>query len=105
MVAGGETITPSYVISSLPLRTTVGIAEPEAPGDVRDAARGLRYRDFLTVALVIDSEDLFPDNWIYIHDPAVEGWTDPELPLLEPVDGPQRHRRVDRDGVLLLRGR
>jgi protoporphyrinogen oxidase len=71
VVAGGETLTPSHVISSLPLRTTVGIAEPEAPGEVRDAARGLRYRDFLTVALVIDSQDLFPDNWIYIHDPNV----------------------------------
>jgi protoporphyrinogen oxidase len=71
VVAGGETITPSYVISSLPLRTTVGISEPEAPGDVRDAARGLRYRDFLTVALVIDTPELFPDNWIYIHQPGV----------------------------------
>jgi protoporphyrinogen oxidase len=71
VVAGGETLRPSYVISSLPLRTTVGISEPEAPGEVRDAARGLRYRDFLTVALVIDGEDLFPDNWIYIHEPGV----------------------------------
>ena len=59
------------MVSSLPLRTTVGITEPEAPGEVRDAARGLRYREFLTVLLVIDSEDLFPDNWIYIHDPSV----------------------------------
>ena len=72
VVAGGETIRPSHVISSLPLRTTVGIAEPDAPGDVRDAARGLRYRDFLTVLLVIQDEDLFPDNWIYIHDPSVK---------------------------------
>src|SRR5438874_7323244 len=72
IVAGGETITPSYVISSLPLRTTVGIAEPEAPVEVRDAARGLRYRDFLTVSLVIEGEDLFPDNWIYIHQPGVK---------------------------------
>jgi protoporphyrinogen oxidase len=71
VVAGGETLTPSFVISSLPLRTTVGIADPDAPGEVRDAARGLRYRDFLTVSLVIDSEDLFPDNWIYIHEPGV----------------------------------
>jgi len=71
VVAGGETLTPSYVISSLPLRTTVGISDPDAPGPVRDAARGLRYRDFLTVSLVIDSEDLFPDNWIYIHEPGV----------------------------------
>jgi protoporphyrinogen oxidase len=72
VVAGGETLRPSYVISSLPLRTTVGITEPDAPGEVRDAARGLRYRDFLTVALVIEGEDLFPDNWIYIHDPSVK---------------------------------
>jgi protoporphyrinogen oxidase len=72
VVAAGETLTPSYVISSLPLRITVGITDPDAPGDVRDAARGLRYRDFLTVSLVIDGEDLFPDNWIYIHEPGVK---------------------------------
>jgi protoporphyrinogen oxidase len=72
VVAGGETLEPSHVISSLPLRTTVGIANPDAPGDVRDAARGLRYRDFLTVSLVIGGTDnLFPDNWIYIHQPGV----------------------------------
>ncbi len=71
VIAGGETLTPSHVISSLPLRTTVGIAEPEAPVDVRDAARGLRYREFLTVLLVIGGHDLFPDNWIYIHQPGV----------------------------------
>ncbi len=71
VVAGDQTLTPSYVISSLPLRATVGIAEPEAPVEVRDAARGLRYREFLTVLLVIKGQDLFPDNWIYIHQPGV----------------------------------
>ena len=34
----------------------------EAPEPVREAAASLRYRDFLTVALVLDGEDLFPDN-------------------------------------------
>ncbi|MEA2293032.1 MAG: hypothetical protein QOE86_671, partial [Solirubrobacteraceae bacterium] len=67
VVAGGERIECSEVISSLPLRLTVGITEPTAGQAVLEAARGLRYRDFLTVALVIDGEDLFPDNWIYIH--------------------------------------
>ncbi len=71
VIAGGETLRPSHVISSLPLRTTVGIASPEAPGEVRDAARGLRYREFLTVLLVIDVEEIFDDNWIYIHQPGV----------------------------------
>ena len=69
--AGGERIEPSHVISSLPLRATVGMAGAAAPGEVQAAARGLRYRDFLTVALIIDGEDLFPDTWIYIHDPSV----------------------------------
>jgi protoporphyrinogen oxidase len=70
--AGGEVIEPASVISSLPLRNMVSIADPQAPADVQKAARGLRYRDFLTVALVIDGEDLFPDNWIYIHEPDVQ---------------------------------
>jgi protoporphyrinogen oxidase len=38
---------------------------------VREAAQGLRYREFLTVLLVIEGKDLFPDNWIYIHQPGV----------------------------------
>ncbi len=62
---------PSAVISSLPLRNTVGMADPHPKPEVMAAARGLRYRDFLTVALVLNGEDLFPDNWIYIHDPNV----------------------------------
>ena len=48
-----------------------GMVSPAAPQHVIDAANGLRYRDFLTVALVVDGDDLFPDNWIYIHEPSV----------------------------------
>src|SRR3954449_3355509 len=61
-----------HVISSLPLRNTVGMSEPRPKGEGIAAAKGLRYRDFLTVSLVLDGEDLFPDNWIYIHEPDVE---------------------------------
>lgn len=70
--AGGVSYTlPDAVISSLPLRHVVEMVTPPAPLEVLEAARGLRYRDFLTVALVVDGEDLFPDNWIYIHEPSV----------------------------------
>jgi len=70
--AGGVAYTlPEAVISSLPLREVVRMASPPVPRHVLAAAEGLRYRDFLTVALVVDGEDLFPDNWIYIHDPGV----------------------------------
>src|SRR4051794_21559449 len=70
--AGGESYTlPHAVISSLPLREIVRMTKPPVPNEVLEAANGLRYRDFLTVALVVDGDDLFPDNWIYIHEPDV----------------------------------
>jgi protoporphyrinogen oxidase len=72
VVVDGETFeSPEAVISSLPLREVVEMITPTAPVEVLDAARGLRYRDFLTVALVLDGADPFPDNWIYIHEPRV----------------------------------
>jgi protoporphyrinogen oxidase len=71
ITAGGRRYDSNYVISSAPLRNTVGMAEPEAPAEVRAAAQGLRYRDFITVSLVLEADDLFPDNWIYIHEPGV----------------------------------
>ena len=40
--------------------------------DCKAAADKLRYRDFITVALIVEKPDLFPDNWIYIHEPAVK---------------------------------
>ena len=86
--------------------TMVGITYPVRDGGRASRRRtGLRYRDFLTVALVLDGEDLFPDNWIYIHDPDVERRAHPELPLLEPVDGARPEHGLRRPGVLLLRGR
>ncbi|MEM9027610.1 MAG: NAD(P)/FAD-dependent oxidoreductase [Pseudomonadota bacterium] len=57
------------VISSAPI--TELVAALDVSDDCRSAAGNLRYRDFLTVALVVDKPDLFPDNWIYIHDPKV----------------------------------
>jgi protoporphyrinogen oxidase len=70
--AGGEYTSTSGVISSLPLRTLAAIAHPRVPPALESAARGLRYRDFLTVALILDGDDPFPDTWIYVHDPAVK---------------------------------
>jgi protoporphyrinogen oxidase len=72
VIAGGKEYESNYIVSSLPLRNIVGMAEPQPSPEVVAAAKGLRYRDFLTVSLVLDGEDLFPDNWIYIHEPDVE---------------------------------
>ncbi len=66
-----ERIPCSAVISSMPLRELIHALTPPAPAAVRSAADRLKYRDFLTVALIVDSASLFPDNWIYIHDAGV----------------------------------
>ena len=68
----GETvaINAAHVISSAPMRELAGRIHP-LPACVPNAL-DLKYRDFLTVALMIRSDDLFPDNWIYIHDPRVK---------------------------------
>ncbi len=58
-------------ISTLPIRTLVEACDPPLPPAVRAAAASLKYRDYLTVAVILDKADVFPDNWIYLHDPDV----------------------------------
>jgi protoporphyrinogen oxidase len=69
---GERRFEASHVISTIPLRALVHALDPAAPAEARRAADGLRYRDFLVVALVIGRDNLFPDNWIYIHTPGVK---------------------------------
>ncbi|HEX6800366.1 MAG TPA: NAD(P)/FAD-dependent oxidoreductase [Ktedonobacterales bacterium] len=59
-------------ISTLPMRELINKIDPALPEPVVRAANSLKYRDFLTVAAVINREQMFPDNWIYIHDPTVK---------------------------------
>jgi protoporphyrinogen oxidase len=61
----------SSLISSMPIGTLARAMEPAAPEYVLEAARSLRFRDFLIVGLIVDRDHLFPDNWIYIHSPEV----------------------------------
>jgi len=63
--------TGSDFISSMPIRDLVSRLVPAPPDDVRRAADSLSYRDFISVAVMIDRANVFPDNWIYIHDPSV----------------------------------
>ena len=81
----------SHFISSMPLSELVLKMNPPAPENVRCAAERLRYRDFLTVCLIVDKPHVFSDNWIYIHDSNVKvgriqnykNWS----PKMVPVEG------------------
>ena len=71
VLADGTELAASSVVSSMPLPSLVRAMDPPAPADVLEAADGLTFRDFLTVALVVPASAGFPDNWIYIHEPGV----------------------------------
>ncbi|MFZ1218835.1 MAG: NAD(P)/FAD-dependent oxidoreductase [Chthoniobacterales bacterium] len=72
--AQGETqvIEAEHVISSAPMRELVRGIRPAVSEPVKVAAGSLKYRDFLTVMLIVKNRDAFHDNWIYIHDPNVK---------------------------------
>ena len=57
------------VVSSIPLSELIFTLDPPAPPKVQAAARSLRYRDLVLVALITSEAEPFPDNWIYLHDP------------------------------------
>lgn len=62
-----------HVISSMPFNLLLANMDPQPPAEVLEASENLRFRDFLTVALVVPAGKVpWDDNWIYIHDPGVK---------------------------------
>jgi len=68
----GGTVQATDVISSAPLHELVPSIAPSFPAPALSAASQLRYRDFLTVALIVRPSLTFADNWIYVHEPGVK---------------------------------
>jgi protoporphyrinogen oxidase len=67
-----ETRSAGHVISTAAIRDLAGMLDPPLVEPAMRAAGALRYRDFLTVALIAKDRKPLPDNWIYIHDPSVK---------------------------------
>ena len=65
------TVPASSVITSMPLLSLLDRLDPPPPAEVLEAVRGLRYRDYIMVGLIVETPTAFPDNWIYVHSPAV----------------------------------
>lgn len=77
---GAKTYQGDYVFSTMPMQELVSGLGKSVPEDVKRIAKGLQYRDFITVGvllkkLAIDDPSTdnqrIADNWIYIHDPDV----------------------------------
>ncbi len=77
-------VSGDYVISTMPIKDLINALGDAVPADVAAVGRGLMYRDFMTVGLLlkklkIQNETVFktvhnivPDNWIYIQEPDVK---------------------------------
>ena len=77
VVAETDGVTTEYpadhVISSMPFPHVLKAMDPPVPAEVQAAADDLRFRDFLSVALVVPADKVpWTDNWIYIHAPEVK---------------------------------
>jgi protoporphyrinogen oxidase len=65
-------IPATDVINSAPLTELIAKIDPPVPPEILAAVNHLYYRDFLSVVLIVDKPNLFPDNWIYVHSAEVK---------------------------------
>jgi UDP-glucose-4-epimerase GalE len=67
-LVNGEFRPYRQVISSMPL-TLLAQRIPGAPETIRAHCSKLRYRNTILVYLRVEAQNLFPDNWLYVHSP------------------------------------
>lgn len=78
----GSKYNADYIISSMPLQQLIP-ALGDAPSKIQEIAKGLPYRDFITIGLLVDKlalknqtniptlGNIIPDCWIYVQDTSV----------------------------------
>lgn len=67
-LCNGEVQSFDHVISTMPLTRLVENLD-EAPRNILDNVQHLVFRNTILVYLKIEAENIFPDNWLYIHSP------------------------------------
>lgn len=66
-----EDITADNFISSVPLNSMLRKLDTLPPLEIMKLVDKMRFRCFFDVCLIVNQKDIFPDNWIYVHEPAV----------------------------------
>ncbi len=73
-----------YLFSTMPVQDLIKVMNPDPPDEITIIAKGLRYRDMITVGVLlkklkIENEtniptinNIVPDNWIYIQERDVK---------------------------------
>lgn len=67
----GNEVVAEHVISTMPLTNLIKSLKI-VPDDVKHAANQLFFRNTILVYLEVNSDQLFEDNWIYVHSPEVK---------------------------------
>ncbi|MCF8345819.1 MAG: FAD-dependent oxidoreductase [Bacteroidales bacterium] len=67
----GEEVAYDQVVSTMPL-TQLTERMVVLPDNIVETVRSLRFRNTILVYLLVDRSDLFPDQWLYIHDSEVK---------------------------------
>jgi protoporphyrinogen oxidase len=77
-------IEGDYFFSTMPIKELVSSMTPPVPEKIGQIAKGLMYRDFITVGLLLTKmtiknqtkiktiNDIVPDNWIYVQEENVK---------------------------------
>jgi protoporphyrinogen oxidase len=65
-------ITADHFFNSIPMTHFFQILNPAETAPIQAAVQSLYYREHITVNLLVDGDDIFPDQWIYIHSPDVQ---------------------------------
>ncbi len=62
----GTIMEYDHIVSSMPLSLMV-TRLPEVPENIKKAAHSLKFRNTIIVYLNVQANNLFPDNWLYVH--------------------------------------
>lgn len=65
------TVPAQEFISTIPLTTLVNMLSPTPPTPILEAAAMLRFRDLVTVAIMIDRERVTDQTWLYIPEQKI----------------------------------
>jgi protoporphyrinogen oxidase len=68
---GRQQIESDFVISSMPITELITSLRPSPPDEIIEAARWLKYRSIIFVALMFDMPSITNYTWIYVHDPRI----------------------------------
>ena len=59
------------VVSTIPLGLLAHLSEPKCSAEVETAARGMVFRDLITVNMKMKRKQVTPDTWIYVQDSSI----------------------------------